>query len=59
MIELDNNTDYERYYDLSKLEKKNFIEKLEKEMREEARKLNFEAAMSLRDIIIEIKASMN
>ena len=50
--------DYQEFMNLSKLEKKNFIERLEKEMREAARKLNFEEAMSLRDIIIEIKASM-
>ena len=50
--------DYEEFKNLSKLEKKNVIDKLEKEMREAARKLNFEEAMSLRDIIIEIKASM-
>ena len=49
---------YEEFKNLSKLEKKNIIEKLEKEMREAARKLNFEEAMSLRDIIIEIKASL-
>lgn len=49
---------YQDFLSLSKLEKKNIIEKLEKEMREAARKLNFEEAMSLRDIIIEIKASM-
>ena len=50
--------DYEEFNHLSKLEKKNIIDRLEKEMREAARKLNFEEAMSLRDIIIEIKASM-
>ena len=50
--------DYEEFKHLSKLEKKNIIDRLEKEMREAARKLNFEEAMSLRDIIIEIKASM-
>ena len=50
--------DYEEFSHLSKLEKKNIIDKLEKEMKEAARKLNFEEAMSLRDIIIEIKASM-
>ena len=49
---------YQEFMNLSKLEKRNIIEKLEKEMREAARLLNFEEAMSLRDIIIEIKASM-
>ena len=50
--------DYQEFSHLSKLEKKNIIDKLEKEMKEAARKLNFEEAMSLRDIIIEIKASL-
>ena len=44
---------------MSNLEKKNIIARLEKQMKEAAKKLNFEEAMSLRDIIIEIKASMN
>lgn len=43
---------------LSKIEKKNIISKLEKEMKEAAKNLNFEQAMSLRDIIFEIKASL-
>ena len=50
--------DYQEFKNLSKIEKKNIIDRLEKEMKEAARKLNFEEAMSLRDIIIEIKASL-
>ena len=34
------------------------IKKLEKEMTEAAKALNFEQAMSLRDIIYELKAGM-
>ena len=44
--------------EMSNIEKKKVIEKLEKEMREQARKLNFEEAMALRDCILEIKSSM-
>ena len=51
--------DQRNIFDMSNLEKKNIIAKLEKQMKEAAKKLNFEEAMSLRDIIIEIKASMN
>lgn len=43
---------------MSGIEKKKVIEKLEKEMKEAAKKLDFEQAMSLRDIIFEIKASL-
>ena len=43
---------------MSKLEKKNLILKLETQMREAARKMEFEEAMALRDIIFEIKADM-
>ena len=56
--ESDKPLSYQEFMSLSKIEKKNIIDKLEKEMKEAARKLNFEEAMSLRDIIIEIKASM-
>ena len=41
---------------LSKLEQKKLIEKLEKEMKEAAKNLDFEEAMSLRDIIFELKS---
>ena len=41
---------------LSKLEQKKLIEKLEKEMKEAAKNLDFEEAMALRDIIFELKS---
>ena len=44
--------------EMSNLEKKKIIEKLEKQMKEAAKKLNFEEAMALRDCILEIKSSM-
>ena len=44
--------------EMSKIEKQNLIKKLEKEMTEAAKELNFEQAMSLRDIIYELKAGM-
>ena len=44
--------------EMSNLEKKKLIENLEKQMREAAKKLNFEEAMALRDCIFEIKSSM-
>ncbi len=40
---------------MNKLEKKKLIEKLEKEMYQKAKELNFEEAMSLRNIIFELK----
>jgi excinuclease ABC subunit B len=43
---------------LSNLEKKQLIAKLEKDMHAAAKELDFEQAMSLRDIIFELKASM-
>ena len=43
---------------MSKIEKQDLIKKLEKEMTEAAKALNFEQAMSLRDIIYELKAGM-
>ena len=43
---------------MSKVEKKALIAKLEKEMTEAAKKLDFEQAMSLRDIIFEIKTGL-
>ncbi|MFA5543333.1 MAG: excinuclease ABC subunit UvrB [Bacilli bacterium] len=43
---------------LSKLEIRDLISKLEKEMASAAKELNFEEAMSLRDIIFELKASI-
>jgi excinuclease ABC subunit B len=44
--------------DMSKLEKKNLIMKLEMQMKEAAKKLDFEQAMALRDIIFELKADL-
>ena len=41
-----------------KVDMKNSIEDLEKEMKEAAKNLDFERAMELRDIIFEIKASL-
>lgn len=41
---------------LSKIEQKNILSRLEKQMKEAATALNFEEAMSLRDIIFELKA---
>jgi excinuclease ABC subunit B len=43
---------------MSKIEKKNLLTNLEAQMREAARKLDFEQAMALRDIIFEIKTDM-
>ena len=50
VITLDN------YQKLSKIEQKNIMEKLEKQMREAAKALQFEEAMTLRDIIFELKS---
>ena len=44
--------------EMSIVEKQNLIKKLEKEMTEAAKALNFEQAMSLRDIIFELKAGI-
>lgn len=46
----------DNYQKLSKIEQKNIIEKLEKQMREAAKALQFEEAMTLRDIIFELKS---
>ena len=43
---------------MSKVEKQDAIKKLEKEMMQAAKELNFEQAMSLRDIIYELKAGI-
>lgn len=40
---------------MTKLEKEQTIELLEKEMREAAKNLDFERAMELRDILFEMK----
>lgn len=44
--------------DMSALEKRKLINKLETQMKEAAKKLDFEQAMSLRDIVFELKASL-
>jgi excinuclease ABC subunit B len=41
---------------MSKKEKEKFIERMEKEMKEAAKNLNFERAAELRDLILELKA---
>jgi len=41
---------------MGKKERRNLISRLEKEMKEAARKLEFERAAELRDMIIELKA---
>ena len=46
----------ESFKKLPKIEQKNILSRLEKQMKEAAASLNFEEAMSLRDIIFELKA---
>ncbi len=46
----------EYYKNSSKIEQKNIISRLEKQMKDAAASLNFEEAMALRDIIFELKA---
>ncbi len=48
--------DFTKVKEMNKLEKKKLIEKLEKEMYKCAKELNFEEAMSLRNLIYELKA---
>lgn len=48
----------ETYQDLTKSEKQELITKLEKEMRDAAKALDFEAAATLRDTILELKADL-
>jgi excinuclease ABC subunit B len=50
--------DFANLNNLSNIEKKDIIKKLEIEMTAAAKELNFEQAMSLRDAIFELKASM-
>lgn len=49
-------TSYEDYAKLNKKQRKEVIEKLRKEMKEAAKKLNFEDAAQLRDTILELEA---
>ena len=60
IIVKDNNAsvDLSDYDKMSTLEKKAIIAKLEIKMKQAAKELNFEEAMSLRDIIFEIKATL-
>ena len=44
--------------EMSNMEKKKLISNLESQMKEAAKNLDFEQAMSLRDIIFELKASL-
>ena len=50
--------DFGNLQKMSKLEKKNLIQKLEMQMKEAAKKLDFEQAMALRDIVFELKADL-
>ena len=52
------NIDLNDMSNLSAMEKKDIIAKLEKEMKEAAKALKFEEAMALRDLILEIKSSL-
>ena len=57
-VETENAIDMNNLSNMSSVEKKALIAKLEKEMTQAAKALDFEQAMSLRDIIFEIKAGM-
>jgi len=46
------------YKDMSNMEKKDLINKLEKEMKDAAKRLDFAEAMALRDLIFEIRSSL-
>ncbi len=48
--------DIEEYYKMTKIEQRKLLDKLEKEMKNAAKNLQFEEAMMLRDIILELKA---
>ena len=48
--------DKETFKKMTKLERKNLIEKLEVAMKKASKELNFEEAMLLRDTILELKA---
>ena len=54
----DEKVDMSDYEHMSNIEKKAIIANLEIQMKKAAKELNFEEAMSLRDIIFEIKATM-
>lgn len=52
------NINAEKLSNMSKLEKRKLIEKLEVQMKKAASELNFEEAMMLRDALLELKADM-
>lgn len=58
LSDVDNESiDAENYQNLSVLERRKLIERLEKDMKEAASSLNFEEAATIRDAIFEIKAA--
>ena len=57
--EKNNNIDMTKLEEMTIMEKKALITRLEKEMMQAAKELDFEQAMSLRDIIFELKASLS
>ncbi len=57
-LEATEDTEAKRLSEMDKAEKKAMVEELERDMRKAARDLDFEKAAELRDIILEIKASM-
>ena len=50
--------DLTKLSNLSTIEKRKIIQKIEKEMKEAAKNLNFEEAMALRDVLFELKGSL-
>lgn len=54
----ENKYDLTELSNLSAIEKRKIISKIEKEMKEAAKQMNFEEAMTLRDILFELKASI-
>jgi len=57
-LESDEQTETRKLSEMGKEEKRNMIEDLERDMRKAARDLDFEKAAELRDIVIELKASL-
>ncbi len=57
-LEAEDETMSKRLSEMDKVEKKAMVEDLEKDMRKAARDLDFEKAAELRDIIMDIKASL-
>ena len=52
------NINIEKISEMSTVEKRKLLQKLEAQMKKASSELNFEEAMMLRDIILEIKADM-